>query len=125
MDRAIRRLEAIKAALQSRGQHFKHRIYPACLLGYTRRPFLRGMWHLQCSPSGEGGAHLVVEHEPEEDMFLAAWVRAVPSADSFDGVLPNPAMEELCEQRVLYYERLLQKSQSAEVIADVVRAAIE
>lgn len=125
-DRATRRLNEVQAALGSRGVPFEHRIYPAFWLGHTQlsdRACLRGMWHLRCSSPKDDGSRLVVEHLPDDDLFVAARVRAMPGVDAFEAVEPNLDMEVRCERRVLLYDDTLCSTSSAQEVADAVVTA--
>lgn len=126
-DHATARMRSMKTALGVRGVPADPRVYPAFWLGHTQltdKPCLAGMWHLRCSPPDEPG-HLVVEHLPDSDVFIAAWVHAMPLVDAFEAVEDDPEMEERCERRVLLYKKLLLRSDDVEQIADVVAEALD
>ncbi len=124
--RATARVQALQDALSARGVAYRHRIYPAFWLGHTALGdprCLKGMSHLACDGSGTAGEHLVAEHLPDEDLFVAAWVSAMPDVDALEAVVPTADTEQRYERRVLLYERTLARSPFEHDIADIVRAA--
>lgn len=118
---ATGRIEAMAAALEAQGVPCERKVYPAFWLGYLRTGHLLGSWHLRCSRTD--GRRLVVEHVPDEDRFVAAWVRAVPELDAFELFVPNEVMEATCERSALRYVDVIAQGREIGPVARAVARA--
>jgi hypothetical protein len=117
-------MDELEGELVRRGLPHARWIYPAFWLGHMRHTgarFLRGPWHQRLGPP-LGGTELVIEHLPEEDLYVTALVRPKLELDAFELFEPNPRLEALCERRALTYTRIVHSSGSAAAAVEAARA---